>query len=117
VAPVLTFVGILIGSFTVTSYRSVPEATDASPYITSIGEHVCSDGVAVSQDLLKRGIVKYGDLLYIEGVGIKRVNDAMNRRLTNQFDVWVPRWIDEHEFHWKFKGRKLNVWKITIKEK
>lgn len=34
-------------------------------------------GIAVSQDLLKSGIVQYGDVLSIPGLGLRVVNDAM----------------------------------------
>lgn len=107
---------LLIGSLTITSYRSVPEQTDSSPFITSIGERVCKDGVAVSQDLLKSKRIKYGDWLYIESIGLKRVNDTMHNRFTNHVDIWVPSLEAEKKFHSKFKGKKLKVWVLTFTE-
>lgn len=112
----LLFVTIFIGNLTVTSYRSVPAQTDDSPFHTSTGEHVCKHGVAVSQDLLKKngGNLEYGDYVYIEGIGIKVVNDAMNKRWTNRMDVYVSSLDEEKKFHKKFKGRKLSVSKILL---
>lgn len=98
----------LLGSMTVTSYRSVPSQTDSSPYTTSIGEKVNKSGIAVSQDLLKRGVVKYGDILYIEGYGLKVVNDTMNPRIKNHIDIWVATYGEEK----KVGTRKLLIYKV-----
>ena len=101
---------VLLGSMVLTSYRSVPNQTDSSPYITSIGERVNPSGIAVSRDLLTRwgGPLNYGDYVYIEGVGIKRVNDCMHERHTKSIDVWVGSFKEEKEFGVK-RGR---VWLI-----
>lgn len=90
------FISILmLLNVTVTSYRSVPEQTDTSPYTTSIGHHVHPYGCAVSQDLFKRGIVSYGDIIYIPGFGFKVVNDTMNPRIKNHIDIWVATKAEE----------------------
>lgn len=112
----LILISIFVGSLQVTSYRSVPEQTDSSPFITSTGERVCKDGVAVSQDLLKSKKIKYGDWLYIDGVGLKRVNDTMHSRHKNHIDVWVPSLETEKRFHAKFKGKSVKVWVINLTE-
>jgi 3D (Asp-Asp-Asp) domain-containing protein len=105
----------LLGNFTVTSYRSIPSQTDKSPYITSIGEHVTKFGCAASQDLLNEGIVKYGDIVYIQEVGFRTVNDTMNKRIKRQFDVWVKTLAEEREHDKNFGRRKLKVWLIKKK--
>ena len=87
---------------TITSYRSVPEQTDSSPYYTSIGEHVAPGGCAVSRDLL-HSTAPYGTYLYIEGVGVCRVNDTTNTRLSKWVDVWVGTYKEEHKFGVKRK--------------
>lgn len=112
----LILISVLIGSFNTTAYRSVPNQTDSSPFITSIGEHVCKDGVAVSQDLLKSKRIKYGDWLYIEDIGLKRVNDTMHSRFKNHVDVWVGSYAEEKKFYKKFKDRKVIVWVVTFTE-
>lgn len=88
---------VLIGQMTITSYRSVPSQTDSSPYYTSIGERVSPHGVAVSRDLLKRwgGPLDYGDLIYVEGIGFKVVNDCMAARHKNSVDIWVESYPEE----------------------
>ncbi len=111
--PVL--ISVLIGTFTVTSYRSVPSQTDNSPLYTSIGEHVCADGIAVSQDILKQNKLKYGDWVFVTGVGLKRVNDTMNPRWRNRMDVWVGSKEEEKAFFKKYKISKFRVYKVTIK--
>lgn len=104
----LLMVVTLIGNMTVTSYRSVPEQTDSSPFITSIGERTHRNGVAVSQDLLRNGVVKYGDIIFVEGYGFKVVNDTMNARHKNHVDLWVE--TKEQE---KLVGvQKLNIYRI-----
>lgn len=107
----LLIAALFIGNMTLTSYRSVKEQTDDSPYWTSIGERVNNHGVAVSQDLLESGKVRYGDLLYIEGQGFKVVNDCMNKRLKNSVDVWVETLPEEHAVG----KRKAKVWLIKRK--
>lgn len=108
--------GNLLGSFTVTAYRSVPNQTDNSPFITSTGEAVCVDGVAVSQDLLKSGVVKYGDWVYIEGTGLRRINDTMHPRNKNHFDVWVKTKDDETKVWKQYRFRSARVWKVQFVE-
>jgi 3D (Asp-Asp-Asp) domain-containing protein len=109
----LIMIVTLLGDMTVTSYRSVPEQTDDSPFITSIGERTHKGGVAVSQDLLKSGVVKYGDIIYVEGYGFKIVNDTMNPRHKNHIDLWVENYAQE-----KAVGvRKLHVYRVRGKIK
>lgn len=110
---------VLIGNLTPTAYQSISSQTDSSPYYTATGERVHNKGVALSRDLLKRwgGPLDYGDLIYIEDIGFKFVFDCMNERHKNRFDVWVSSDKEEKEFDKKFRGRKLKVYKIRIKEK
>lgn len=111
----LLFIGVLLGNMTVTSYRSVPEQTDSTPFITASGEHVHPHGVALSRDLLKRwgGPVSYGDFVYIEGYGLKVVNDTMHPRHRNHVDIWVKTYDEEKAIGWK-QGR---VWIVKMPEK
>lgn len=116
-----------IGNLTATSYRSVTAQTDSSPFHTSTGERVSAYGVAVSQDLLCGACKKlhkrckqpdnmtklhYGDLLYVQGVGYKFVNDLMNKRHKNRIDIWVPSYKDEKLFHKKYGIKKQKVWRV-----
>jgi 3D (Asp-Asp-Asp) domain-containing protein len=110
----LVMAAVLVGNLQITSYRSLENQTDQSPWITSIGERVNNHGVAVSQDLLRDGRLKYGDIIFIEGFGFKVVNDCMNPRLKNAVDIWVATKQEEH----RVGVRNLKVWKVTwqIKE-
>lgn len=103
---------ILLGDFNVTAYQSVPNQTDRSPFSTSIGERTSPHGVAVSQDLLANGTVRYGDLVYVEDVGWRIVNDCMNERHRNRFDVWVQNDEAERQFDKRFANRKLRIWRV-----
>lgn len=111
----LLLISVFVGNLTITSYRSVPEQTDDSPYLTSIGERVNNHGVAVSQDLLKSGVLHYGDLLYIDGQGFKTVNDTMNPRVMKHLDIWVESYDEEKNFDKNFKGQKPKVWLVKRK--
>lgn len=136
----LIMVAVLIGNLTVTSYRSVPQQTDSTPFHTSTGAHVEPGGAAVSRDLLcgacrklhKRCAhpeyqkkIHYGDWLFVEGYGFRFVNDCMSdtssirvkgkikrRIITNQIDIWVSSYKEERTVDVK----KLNVYKIQIGE-
>lgn len=103
---------VLLGDYQVTAYQSVPNQTDRSPFTTSIGERTSPHGIAVSQDLLEAKTVRYGDLVYVEEVGWRVVNDCMNERHRDRFDVWVPNDGAEADFHRRFANRKLKIWRI-----
>lgn len=136
-------VAVFIATSTATSYRSVPNQTDSSPFFTSIGERVNGSGIAVHPQLLcpiakvnkgktfklckretgcpKTEAIHYYDVLYVEDVGFKVVNDVMasKTKMNSKFDIWVPRYEDEQIFHAKYKSRKLHIWRIksVLKEK
>ncbi len=128
---------VFIGQMQVTSYQSLVKDTDSTPFHTSINEHVHPMGVAVSRDLLCGACrklhkrcrrpdnptkVHYHDVVYIEEIGFKVVNDVMGATkgkkrhpIKQQWDVWVPSLAAEKAFHAKFKQKKLKVW--VVKEK
>jgi len=111
----LLLMGLFLGNMVVTSYRSTPKQCKPTGYkYTSIGERCNVHGVAASQDLLLSGKVHYGDLVYIESVGFKFVNDTMHPRMKEHFDVWVQGYEDEKAFDAKFHGKTLRVWVIKI---
>lgn len=105
---------VVIGQLIGTAYRSVPEQTDESPFYTATGEHVCAHGIAVSLDMLKRngGPFNFGDVVYIEDLGFKVVNDTMNKRHKGRFDVWVATYKEEKEFDQNYRNKKLKVWLV-----
>ena len=99
----LFLAAILIGTVQVTSYRSLKEQTDATPYITASGDHVHRNGVALSRDLLVRfgGVVNYGDIVYVENYGFKVVTDTMNKRHKKHCDLWVATEEEEKAVGWR----------------
>lgn len=111
----LLLIPILLGSMMTTSYRSVPSQTDDSPFVTSIGERVSPRGCAVSQDMLKKngGTLDYGDLLYIEGIGYRFVNDTMNIRHKRSIDIWVATHAEEKKF--KIGRRRVFLIESVVK--
>lgn len=133
----IVLIGALVGQLQVTSYRSVPQQTDDSPFITSTGETVHNGGAAISRDLLCGACRKlhhrckhpeyykkihYGDWLYIKGKGFYQVNDVMGLskydRVTNKHyvikqsvDLWVPTYKSE-----KLVGLSIQpVYKVEVK--
>lgn len=103
---------IVLMGVMVTAYQSVPEQTDDSPFITSIGHRTHPFGCAVSQDFLASGEIKYGDYICIEGLKCCVVNDTTNARHTRLVDVWVPNLAGEKAI----KPARRNVLRIRGKQ-
>lgn len=110
----LALIVLFVGNLHTTSYRSVPNQTDDSPFYTSNGERCNVNGVAVSRDLLNRwgGPLHYGDMLYINGIGWKKVNDVMALRHKKAIDIWVPTYAEERMFAHKWDGKTAAVWVV-----
>jgi len=71
---------------TITAYTAREEETNEDPRNTALMEEpIPGYTVAVSQDL-KRWL---GKRIYIQGLGVFRVNDLMNKRFTNRVDILV----------------------------
>lgn len=109
---------VLLGVLQATSYRAVPaqtkpECTGRHHCETAINENVSELGVAVSQDLLDSGKVHYRDVLFIDGVGYRIVNDCLNRRVHNSVDIFVYTYAEEKIFG----VRHLKVWVVGSPEK
>lgn len=99
---------VLLGTMTVTAYRPVPAQTDLSPTFTSIGDRTTRYGIAVSQDLLETGEIKYGDVLKVDGLGLRIVNDTMARRHTRSVDLLVLTREEEK----RVGIRRCKIWRI-----
>ena len=109
---------VLLGLLQATSYRPVPvqtkpECTSRNHCRTAIDENVSELGVAVSQDLLASGQVHYRDVLFIDGVGYRIVNDCLNARVHNAVDIFVYTRAEEKAFG----VRHLKVWLIQQPER
>ncbi len=76
---------------TATAYNSVKNQTDSSPQITAFGDSL-KPGlkyIAVSSDLLKKGL-KHDTPVKIEGFeGIYFVKDKMHARKRNHIDIYM----------------------------
>lgn len=108
---------VLLGTMTITSYRPIPaqtkpECVNRYNCTTSIDDGITQYGAAVSQDLLKSGIVHYGDIIKIDGFDTLRVvNDTMNKRHQKHVDLMVFSYAEEHKVGTRYK----NVWIIRSK--
>ena len=113
---------VLLGCLTVTSYRPTPAQTrpaciDRHNCDTANGDGITKYGVAVSQDLLLSGRIKYGDVLYIDGYGYRIVNDCMGKikheegktiAIQNSIDMLVFTKTEERHIG----ERHLQVWVV-----
>lgn len=100
-----------------TAYNPLPRQTSGNPRITAIGTQVKeSYTIAVSRDLLKKGIVKYGDTIYIYEVGkFYSIEDTMNERYTNRLDIFMEDTKEARKFglrivHFSVLGKEEVKW-------
>lgn len=108
---------ILLGVLQVTSYRPLPAQTkpscvDRDHCHTSIDDGVTMYGVAVSQDLIKSGEVKYGSVLYVPGYGYRVVNDCMGPKAKRAIDLMVFTKKEESAVG----VRRIKIYKVEVKE-
>ncbi len=109
---------ILLGTLQVTSYRPIPaqtkpECTSRDHCRTANDDGITKYGCAVSQDYIKSGAIHYGDAIYIEGYGLRVVNDCLNARYVHSVDMLVLTRAEE-----KAVGvRHLRVWLISLSPK
>lgn len=75
---------------TVTTYNSVPEQTDNTPKTTAFNKKVGPGTIAISRDLFLRGWTP-GEKLWLEGLGVYKISDIMNKRFTHRVDIWIPK--------------------------
>lgn len=108
---------VALGVLTLTSYQPIPSQTDDSPLITSVGHYVHPFGAAVSRDLLATGAACYGDVLYVDGYGLRVINDTMGL-YTYRTTPPTPqtRWVDllvmDPEEEAAVNWQRRNVWVI-----
>ncbi len=76
---------------TASAYNSHPSQTEGHPYVTAWGDTLVPgiQSIAVSRDLISKGL-GCGTLVKIEGFeGIFVVNDKMHRRWRNKIDIYM----------------------------
>ena len=80
----------VINDVHVTSYNNHTNQTDDTPNVTATSRPVREGMVAVSRDFLTKGIVKYGDLVYIDCFDKwYTIEDTMHERHTKHIDVFL----------------------------
>ena len=72
-------------TLTITAYTNRPQETNKCPKTATMEQAVPGWTVAVSRDLIHW----LGGRVYIEGVGVRRVNDLMNARHEKTLDLLV----------------------------
>lgn len=102
-----------LGVLTITSYQPIPaqtkpECKDRYHCTTSIDDGITQYGAAVSQDMLRAGTIHYGDVLIIEGLGMRVVNDTMNKRHKRHVDLLVFSYEEEKKVGTQYR----QVWVI-----
>ena len=93
---------------TATAYNSLAYQTSSNPHITAFGDSL-KPGlkyIAVSRDLLIKGLV-HNTLVKIEGLqGTYLVKDKMNRRFRNKIDLYMGTDVKAAK---KWGRRKVNI--------
>jgi 3D (Asp-Asp-Asp) domain-containing protein len=81
---------------TATAYNSMPEQTDGDPTVAAWGDQLKPGrkAIAVSRDLVERGLTR-GTKVRIEGQrGTYRVLDTMHSRWTDRIDIYMGEDVD-----------------------
>jgi 3D (Asp-Asp-Asp) domain-containing protein len=73
---------------TATAYSPTPEECDNTPFITASGRRVRPGIIALSRDIEREFGVRFGDVLYLEGLGYYQFQDRMHRRWKRRVDIF-----------------------------
>ena len=85
---------------TVTAYSPSVDETDSTPYTTAPNKRVRDGICALSRDIEKRFDLKFGDMIYLEGIGTCEFQDRLNKRIRKTVDLF---------FWWKLAAFKFGV--------
>ena len=105
-------------SVTVTAYNSLAYQTSADPNITAWGDSLVPGMkcIAVSRDLISRGL-KHNTPVKIEGFdGIFIVKDKMNRRWKNRIDIYMDNDVKKAK-KWGKRKLKISYGILRVEEK
>lgn len=94
---------------TVTAYSPTKRECDDTPWLAASGKRPRVGTVAVSRNLFYSGWV-FGSRIYIEGLGIYRINDLMHPRWENRIDVF----LESERLARRFGRREVKV--VLLKE-
>ena len=81
----------------VTAYSPRVQETDSTPFINAEGLAVAEGQIAVSRDLFRAGWV-FGRRVWIQGHGIYRISDLMNKRFRDRLDIFFFNTKDAKRF-------------------
>ena len=87
----------------VTAYTSRPEETDDTPFITASGSHV-RWGIVATNAYPMGTLIRFPDD-FPEQVFV--VEDRMNRRYKNRFDIWFPEYSSARQ--WGKRNTKIEI--------
>jgi len=73
-----------------TAYPPLEKYTDSTPWITASNKRVKLGYVAVSKDIEMDLKLKFGDRIYIAGLGEFEFQDRMNPKNRRCVDIWMP---------------------------
>ena len=90
---------------TVTAYTARTKETDADPWLTADMSLATVGMLAVSRDLLNKFGLYYGQIVILEGYGVFRVSDTMNKRFTKRVDILMA----HPRAAWRFGKRKTTL--------
>ncbi len=83
---------------TATAYSPTPEECDNTPFITASGRRVRRGIIALSRDIEREFGVRFGDVLYLEGLGYYQFQDRMHRRWKRRVDIFHPTRQEAEDF-------------------
>lgn len=75
---------------TVTTFQANKKQCDEEPSVSCLGLKIVDGDCALSRDLFVTMNVAFGDNIFLEGVGVYRVMDITNKRLTKTIDILTP---------------------------
>jgi 3D (Asp-Asp-Asp) domain-containing protein len=81
-----------------TAYNADPRQTDSTPTITASGKKVRHGYCALSRDLEAKYNLKFGDRIWVNGLGILRFEDRMHQRKRRQVDIFMWDYRNAIEF-------------------
>ncbi len=85
---------------TVTAYSPSVDETDSTPYITASNTRVRDGICALSRDIEKELDLRFGDMIYLEGIGTCEFQDRMHKRMRRTVDLFI--W-------WKRAAKRFGV--------
>ena len=90
--------GVQIIPVKVTAYNPVRAQTDSSPLITASNKRVRAGMAALSRDLEREFGLRFGDTIYLYGLGKFVFEDRMHRRKRRHVDILMFNPVEARKF-------------------